>query len=99
MTKNKFSEVVKHKMFKKLKDKTREAAEAAQATLTRSDSMSSLNSQNSQMSGFSATSSTTPNRGKTPGIRTQLNSNAETRIRQLEAKLAGYFLIQRHIMS
>ena len=42
-------------MFKKLKDKTREAAEAAQkaaeATLTRSDSMSSLNSQNSAFSG------------------------------------------------
>ena len=42
-------------MFKKLKDKTREAAEAAknaaEQTLQRSDSMSSLNSQTSAFSG------------------------------------------------
>ena len=34
-------------MFKKLKDKTKEAASTAAASLTRSDSMNSLNSTNS----------------------------------------------------
>lgn len=42
------SEVV---MFKKLKDKTKEAAATAASNLTRSDSMNSLNSTNSGFSG------------------------------------------------
>merc|ERR1711990_930145 len=72
-------------MFKKLKDKTKEAAATAASNLTRSDSMNSLNSTNS---GFSAASSSrTP--VKTSRIQQSLQGTPnETKIRQLEAKLA-----------
>jgi len=77
-------------MFKKLKDKTKEAAATAASNLTRSDSMNSLNSTNS---GFSAASSSrTP--VKTSRIQQSLQGTPnETKIRQLEAKLAGIYIL------
>ena len=78
-------------MFKKLKDKTKEAAATATAGLVRSDSMNSLNSTSSAVSATSSTR--TPNRTPTSRIQKSLQggppSSGETRIRQLEAKLAG----------